>query len=71
MDSGPWNEAQLIAPAVGPLTWVRWRYDWPYGAGTHTFRVRAYDAAGALQPVEEQGPRPDGAAGIHSMTTTV
>lgn len=71
VDDGPWSEAQLVAPPLGPLTWVLWRYDWPYRSGRHTFRVRAYDGMGALQPTIEHGPRPDGASGIHSVTMNV
>ncbi len=71
VDEGPWTAATLLTPAVSPLCWVLWRYEWPYAPGRHTFRVRAYDGTGALQPVEERGPRPDGVAGIHSVTTRV
>jgi hypothetical protein len=71
VDDGPWSAAQLVAPPLSPLTWVLWRYDWPYVPGKHTFRVRAYDGRGDLQPVEERGPRPDGVSGIHEITTRV
>jgi DMSO/TMAO reductase YedYZ molybdopterin-dependent catalytic subunit len=71
VDDGPWAEAQLLEPPLGPLTWVLWRYDWPYGPGKHTFRVRAYDGQGVLQPVEERPPHPDGASGVHEMTLRV
>jgi len=71
VDEGPWVSARLIAPALSPLTWVLWRYDWPYVAGKHTFRVRAYDGRGELQPVAERGPRPDGVSGVHEMTVRV
>jgi DMSO/TMAO reductase YedYZ molybdopterin-dependent catalytic subunit len=71
VDDGAWQEAQLVAPPLGPLTWVLWRYDWPYRAGRHTFRVRAYDGTGALQPTVDHGPRPDGASGIHTVTMNV
>jgi DMSO/TMAO reductase YedYZ molybdopterin-dependent catalytic subunit len=71
VDDGPWTEATLVAPPLSALTWVLWRYDWPYSSGKHTFRVRAYDGTGALQPTRERGPHPDGATGIHSVTMTV
>ncbi|MDB4955799.1 MAG: oxidoreductase molybdopterin binding protein [Myxococcales bacterium] len=71
VDLGPWTEATLVAPPLGPLTWVMWRYEWPYAPGKHTFRVRAYDGTGALQPTREEPPHPDGVAGIHSLTTSV
>jgi DMSO/TMAO reductase YedYZ molybdopterin-dependent catalytic subunit len=71
VDRGPWKAAQLIAPPLSPLCWVLWRYEWPYVRGRHTFRVRAYDGTGALQPIRETSPHPAGATGIHSLTTTV
>jgi DMSO/TMAO reductase YedYZ molybdopterin-dependent catalytic subunit len=71
VDAEPWAAATLIAPPLSPLTWVVWRYDWPYRVGRHVFRVRAYDGGGALQAVQEHGPRPNGATGIHEVTMTV
>jgi DMSO/TMAO reductase YedYZ molybdopterin-dependent catalytic subunit len=68
VDDGPWSDATLIAPAVGPLTWVQWRYEWRHQPGRHTFRVRAYDGSGALQPTRERGPHPAGATGVHEVT---
>src|SRR5262249_16291831 len=35
VDAGEWREAQLRTPLSG-LTWVVWRYDWPFQAGKHT-----------------------------------
>jgi DMSO/TMAO reductase YedYZ molybdopterin-dependent catalytic subunit len=71
IDGGPWRPAQLVAPPLGPLTWVLWRFDWPYEAGRHTFRVRAYDGAGAPQVVRQRPPHPDGATGLASLTRVV
>jgi hypothetical protein len=71
VDDAAWAEATLIAPPLSPLTWVLWRFDWAYQPGRHTFCVRAYDGTGALQPIVERGPHPDGASGIHSLTMTV
>jgi DMSO/TMAO reductase YedYZ molybdopterin-dependent catalytic subunit len=71
VDHGAWTEAMLVAPPLSPLTWVLWRYEWPYAPGKHTFLVRAYDGTGALQPTREEPPHPDGVAGIHSLTTSV
>jgi DMSO/TMAO reductase YedYZ molybdopterin-dependent catalytic subunit len=71
VDGGPWAEARLVSPPLGPLCWVLWRYDWEYAPGRHAFRVRAYDGTGALQPTATRGPRPDGASGIHELTMTV
>jgi DMSO/TMAO reductase YedYZ molybdopterin-dependent catalytic subunit len=71
VDEGQWRAAELRAPPLGPLTWVQWRYAWPYRRGQHTFRVRAYDGAGRPQSAELRPPHPDGASGLHSVTTTV
>jgi DMSO/TMAO reductase YedYZ molybdopterin-dependent catalytic subunit len=68
VDDGPWEEATLVAPPLSALTWVLWRYDWPYQKGRHAFRVRAYDGSGALQSTRERPPHPDGATGLHAMT---
>lgn len=71
VDDGLWAAAQLRAPALSPLTWVQWRYDWPRQAGRHTFRVRAYDGSGELQITDPMGVRPDGATGIHEVSENV
>jgi len=68
IDSGPWVEAKLRAPALSPLTWVQWRYDWPPGAtGRHSVRVRAYDGAGAMQTPQQHDEFPAGATGYHEV----
>ena len=71
VDNGPWTAAELRAPALSPLTWVQWRYDWPSQPGQHTFQVRAYDGSGDLQPVEDSSPHPNGATGIYSVSERV
>ncbi len=67
VDDGPWQEATLRVPPLSPLTWVQWRYEWPYSEGNHTFRVRAYDGNGELQITQDNPVRPDGATGIHMV----
>jgi hypothetical protein len=71
VDDGPWADAVLRTPPLSPVTWVQWRYDWPYEAGRHTFRVRAYDSAGIIQTSERHAPAPNGATGIHEVTVDV
>jgi DMSO/TMAO reductase YedYZ molybdopterin-dependent catalytic subunit len=67
VDDGPWEDAQLRKPLSG-LTWVIWRYNWPFQAGQHTFTVRCVDGSGTPQ-IETPAPvRPDGASGLHSKT---
>ena len=71
VDEGDWQAAELIAPPMSPLSWVLWRYAWPYEVGRHTVRVRAYDGEGELQVLETTSTRPDGATGIHSITVNL
>lgn len=70
-DNGPWEKAELRAPALGPLTWVQWRYDWKATPGRHVLRVRAYDGSGALQVEAERGTYPDGATGLHQKSAEI
>ena len=70
VDQGAWTAAQLREPLSG-LTWVIWRYDWPFVSGEHTFEVRCYEGNGVLQPTEPSSPHPDGATGIYGITETV
>jgi DMSO/TMAO reductase YedYZ molybdopterin-dependent catalytic subunit len=71
VDDGPWQPAELRAPPLGPLTWVQWRFAWPRSPGRHSFRARAYDGRGHLQPIEVSPPHPAGATGVHSVSKTV
>ncbi|HSB02909.1 MAG TPA: molybdopterin-dependent oxidoreductase, partial [Anaerolineales bacterium] len=71
VDDGPWEEAELRTPPLGPLTWVQWRYEWLAEEGQHNFRVRAYDGTGALQEIESNAPHPNGATGIHSRMAEI
>jgi DMSO/TMAO reductase YedYZ molybdopterin-dependent catalytic subunit len=68
VDGGEWQPAQVHEP-LSELTWVLWRFDWPFEAGQHTFDVQCYTADGTLQPTDFQGVFPSGATGIHSITT--
>jgi DMSO/TMAO reductase YedYZ molybdopterin-dependent catalytic subunit len=67
VDEGKWQEAQLRTP-LSDLTWVVWRYDWPFESGAHTFYVRCFDGDGIPQTTEVAEPRPDGASGIFMVT---
>jgi DMSO/TMAO reductase YedYZ molybdopterin-dependent catalytic subunit len=67
VDQEDWLSAELREPISG-TTWVIWRYDWPYRAGTHTFTVRATDGNGDVQTATLAPPHPDGASGLHSQT---
>lgn len=66
VDEGPWQEAELRTP-LSNLTWVLWRYNWPFQAGAHKFTVRCYDGSDTPQIVTPSPPEPNGATGLHNM----
>jgi DMSO/TMAO reductase YedYZ molybdopterin-dependent catalytic subunit len=70
VDNGPWEQA-LIRTPLSHLTWVIWRYDWPFRPGKHTFTVRCYDGNGTLQIAAPSPPEPDGATGLSSRSVTL
>ncbi len=67
VDNGPWQQALLRTP-LSDLTWVIWRFDWPFKPGEHTFTVRCYDGNGAPQIIDSRPPAPNGASGLHRKT---
>ena len=69
-DEPEWREAELRTP-LSDVTWVIWRYDWPFEEGRHDFHVRCAEADGTPQIEEDGPPRPDGASGIHTKSETV
>ena len=71
IDKDPWVAAELRSPAVGPLTWVQWRYDWKPAPGRHVIQVRATDGAGALQVATFSDPQPEGATGIDNVMINI
>jgi DMSO/TMAO reductase YedYZ molybdopterin-dependent catalytic subunit len=71
VDDGPWNEAQLRLPALSPLAWVQWRFEWESSPGNHVFQVRAYDSTGQLQVTQPHDPYPDGATGIDTFRVRI
>jgi Sulfite oxidase and related enzymes len=71
IDGGEWSEVQLRDPALSPLTWVEWRYDWPAASGLHQVKVRATDGQGNLQTPRTSLPSPEGATGYEEVTITV
>ncbi len=64
VDDGDWQPAQLREP-MSDLTWVLWRFDWPFAAGEHTFTVRCTDGDGDAQLTEQRPPHPSGATGLN------
>ncbi len=69
-DEPEWREAELRTP-LSDVTWVIWRYDWPFEEGRHDFHVRCVEADGTPQIEEDGSPRPDGASGIHTKSERV
>jgi hypothetical protein len=67
VDNGAWEPAALRTP-MSQLTWVIWRYDWPFQSGKHTFTVRCYDGSGARQIVTPSPAEPNGATGLHTRS---
>ncbi|MBV8418119.1 MAG: molybdopterin-dependent oxidoreductase, partial [Verrucomicrobia bacterium] len=67
VDEGPWQEAALRKP-LSELTWVVWRYEWPFDPGKHTFTVRCYEGNGIPQIAEPTPIEPSGATGLHSKS---
>jgi DMSO/TMAO reductase YedYZ molybdopterin-dependent catalytic subunit len=66
VDDGPWLRAAIRTP-LSNLTWVLWRYDWPFQSGRHIFRVRCYEGDGVQQIETPQEPHPSGASGLFTL----
>ena len=71
IDNDPWLAAELRSPAISPLTWIQWRYDWKPAPGRHVIQVRATDGAGALQVATFSEPQPEGATGIDNVMINI
>ena len=65
-----WQQARL-AEAIGPQTWVQWRFDAELAPGAHNLQVRATDGAGEVQEERRTPPDPDGARGYHGILVQV
>ena len=70
VDGGPWQQAELRTP-LSQLTWVIWKYDWPFQSGKHTFTVRCYEGNGASQIAKPSPAAPNGATGLNSRSMTL
>lgn len=54
VDSGlTWSDAKL-GEAISPYAWIPWTFLWHAKLGAHTLCVRATDANGNVQPMEQQ-----------------
>lgn len=65
VDDGDWQDARLRTPLSG-LTWVLWRFEWPFQEGEHTFTVRCFEGDGTPQVATPSPVRPSGATGLDS-----
>jgi DMSO/TMAO reductase YedYZ molybdopterin-dependent catalytic subunit len=71
-DGGNTFNAAEVEPALGPLTWVRWKLDWtPPGAGKYTLVARATDKTGARETEIRRQPFPNGATGWDRVDVVV
>ncbi len=70
VDDAAWAEAEL-GEGITEHAWRQWVFPWEATPGTHTLRVRATDATGETQTAVEQGARPDGATGYHTINVDV
>lgn len=70
IDNGTWQKAELRTPLSG-LTWVIWRYNWPFESGEHTFVVRCWDGSDTPQIVTPAPPDPSGATGLYRKTKSL
>jgi DMSO/TMAO reductase YedYZ molybdopterin-dependent catalytic subunit len=71
-DGGKTFNAAELEPALGPLTWVRWKLDWtPPGTGKFTIVARSTDKTGERETEIRREPFPDGATGWDSVDLIV
>ena len=71
-DGGATFSAAELEPALGPLTWVRWKLDWtPPGAGRFTIVARSTDRTGARETEIKREPFPAGATGWDRVEVVV
>ena len=71
-DGGKTFAAAELEPALGPLTWVRWRLDWtPAGPNRYQIVARSTDKTGALETEIRREPFPNGATGWDGVEVQV
>ena len=61
-----------LEPALGPLSWVRWKLDWiPPGPNKYQIVARSTDRTGALETQVRREPFPNGATGWDGVEVLV
>jgi DMSO/TMAO reductase YedYZ molybdopterin-dependent catalytic subunit len=70
-DGKTWLPAAVKEP-FNVNCWQLWSAEWtPPGPGEYTFKVRAIDGTGKLQPAEPKPTLPDGGQGYHTVRVKV
>ena len=71
-DGGQTFASAQLEPALGSLTWVRWKLDWtPAGPNRYRIVARSTDQTGALETEIRREPFPNGATGWDSVEVLV
>ena len=71
-DGGHTFVAADLEPALGPLSWVRWKLDWtPPGPNKYQIIARSTDKTGALETEVRRTPFPNGATGWDGVEVLV
>ena len=71
-DGGQTFSAAELEPALGPLTWVRWKLGWtPPGTGKFTIVARSTDQTGERETEIRRDPFPSGSTGWDSVDVIV
>ena len=71
-DGGASWQTATLEPALGALTWVRWKLDWtPSRIGKHTVLARSTDGTGERETSIRREPFPSGATGYDRIDITV
>jgi len=71
-DGGKTFNAAELEPALGQLTWVRWKLDWtPSGTGKFTIVARSTDQTGERETEIQRDPFPSGATGWDSVDVII
>jgi len=71
-DGGKTFTAAELEPALGQLTWLRWKLDWtPSGTGRFTIVARSTDGTGERETEIRRDPFPNGATGWDSVDVII
>ena len=72
VDGGKTFADAELEPALGPLTWVRWKLAWtPAGPNKYQIVARTTDRTGALETEVRREPFPNGATGWDGVEVLV